>query len=635
MKVNVNKEQLIKHHFWILSACYLLVVLIPLFLLWTGVSGAILKEKEDLEKTKKNVSGYKDPKNQKWVDAYTKQDGYVERKKNDVWKQAWELQKDMMTWPPDLQETFSRRYPYMGDPISDTDAIDYGRQYSKQFPELYELVDPVRSRDTGAVQFKTGNSLEGMVALLDLKHDFNLPTKDDIWLAQEDLWVKRELLRIVRNANDSVAFFKEVKPGADAGKSKPAGDAAAKDKKEAQPAAAAKDNKEAKEASAAAPPPSDPNHKIFRNAYWQLELTLSRTNNDKNPYQLSGKITNITDHKLGCGNVYRVFVDEDNSVGLPIDREPLAAGESYEFPKADIPQTVQVRGLYGVEQIFTWRTAPVKRIDDLRINYNSSRTASIYRLDLWERPRWSPAETKPEGEGGDPNAGAAGETMGKKMMGMGMMGMAGGTAASGDVTKHQLQLRRYTDTNEQVRHMPVALVVVMDEANIPDFLAAVDNSKLRIQLLQFHWHHLRGERLQPPAEESPEEPSRAVASTPGVPRPGIGVPGMPPGGGGWREQMQQQSGMMNRKMGAMLQASGGSGVPPGFPRRMTGFGGAGAMGGPLQRIPGGPGFTGTPGTEEEEEAEMNLVEVAVYGLASLYEKYPPKPAAAAPSGEQK
>ena len=33
--------------------------------------------------------------------------------------------------------------------------------------------------------------------------------------------------------------------------------------------------------------------------------------------------------------------------------------------------------------------------------------------------------------------------------------------------------------------------------------------------------------------------------------------------------------------------------------------------------------TGT-GSEEEEQEDLNLLEVAVYGLASLYERFPPK-----------
>jgi hypothetical protein len=613
MKVNVNKEQLLKHHFWILSGCYLLVVLIPLVLLGTGVSDSITKEQQTLESAKKDIKGVTNPKNQKWVDAFEKQDKFVEDKKNIIWAKAWELQKDMMTWPPDLQETFSQRYRYMGDPISDTDSYVYSQKYSTQFQELFDLVDPVRSRDEGAVQFRTGNSLKDMVELLGIDHKFTLPTKDDIWLAQEDLWVKRELLRIVRDANDAVATFKEVKPGAAGDKSAAGADAA--------------EGKEKKEVKAAEPPPaSDPNHKIFRNPYWELDLSLIRSNKGKSPFQLSGKITNISDHKLACGNIYKVKMDRNPDSAfalLPIDREPLAAGESDTFG-FDVPPTVQVRGLYGVEQVWTWRTAPVKRIDEVRLGYNSSRTASIYTPAKWVKPRWVQAD-KPEGDSAPapeaPDMGARGKFGGMTMPGMGGMG----SAAQGEQTKHGLNLIRYSDANEQVRHMPVAMVVVMDESHIPDLLAAVDNSNLRIQLLQFHWHHLRGEKIQPPAQES-SEASPQPTNTPRLPgMPGGFVPGASPGS--TQQMMQRQGGMMNKQMGAMMKGMmGGTGMRQG--------GGAGGMGmGLFGQRPLASGPSGTPGTEEEEEAEMDLVEVAVYGLASLYERYPPK-SATAPGGSQ-
>jgi hypothetical protein len=34
---------------------------------------------------------------------------------------------------------------------------------------------------------------------------------------------------------------------------------------------------------------------------------------------------------------------------------------------------------------------------------------------------------------------------------------------------------------------------------------------------------------------------------------------------------------------------------------------------------------GTVSDEDEEQEDLNLLEVAVYGLASLYERYPPAP----------
>lgn len=40
---------------------------------------------------------------------------------------------------------------------------------------------------------------------------------------------------------------------------------------------------------------------------------------------------------------------------------------------------------------------------------------------------------------------------------------------------------------------------------------------------------------------------------------------------------------------------------------------------------------GSVGSEDEEQEDLNLLEVAVYGLASIYERYPPAPKPAEPS----
>ena len=51
---------------------------------------------------------------------------------------------------------------------------------------------------------------------------------------------------------------------------------------------------------------------------------------------------------------------------------------------------------------------------------------------------------------------------------------------------------RYIDVTDQVRRMPVALVLVIDQMFIQDALAAYANSTLRFQVTQFHWTRFRG-----------------------------------------------------------------------------------------------------------------------------------------------
>src|SRR5439155_3731702 len=75
-------------------------------------------------------------------------------------------------------------------------------------------------------------------------------------------------------------------------------------------------------------------------------------------------------------------------------------------------------------------------------------------------------------------------------------------------------------------------------------------------------------------------------------------------------------------------STGRSVAPPAPPG-----GGPPAGFGPIRPPGGGPPFGGGPGgiiwnEQMPEEGTGNLVELSVYGIASIYERYPPKPATA-------
>src|SRR5262249_12347624 len=141
---------------------------------------------------------------------------------------------------------------------------------------------------------------------------------------------------------------------------------------------------------------------------------------------------------------------------------------------------------------------------------------------------------------------------------------------------------RYVHVTErgQVRRMPVALAVTVEQAHIPNVLAAFSNSPLRMQVTQVHMVHVRSDMLRPPAEG-------------GAP----GVPGGPDDGG----------------------------LPPkpGFPRSPRGEGGTPDDLGPGVARPGFPALGGPPGTSGSpagqglfaagagEEDEGNLVGLTV------------------------
>src|SRR5207248_2814888 len=152
-----------------------------------------------------------------------------------------------------------------------------------------------------------------------------------------------------------------------------AGPVAEKDTKsaKAEPAALEKDQTPAKPIPPATK--GDPNHKIFRNPYWEFDLTLAGT--DRGKYVLRGKLTNLTKRKQALDIKFKVFLQDPNTVADPSFVEltvadlPLAAGDSKEIANQPVPEQKAIEGLFGVEQVLNWKTAAVKRLDQLQLMF--------------------------------------------------------------------------------------------------------------------------------------------------------------------------------------------------------------------------------------------------------------------------
>jgi hypothetical protein len=629
MAATLDKDTLAKHSFWILAGTFVVLVLGCLTVLATSVSDSVRKEQDDLKKAQDLVQGIKDPKNPAYEEAYKKQDQFVNGKKDDVWGKAWKTQEDMMTWPRDLQARF-QKYKYFGDDIPPlADRSDFDDKYAAQLVDVWEVVQPVKSKGEGVVQCK-GPWTE--VLQLDRTFAQKPPTKDDIWLTQEELWVKREMLRIIRDANESVARFKEVaaETGTDKGKKEGKASAGDQDAKTAKPETGAADKSQEAAKSAPAPaaaPKADSNHKIFRNAYWEFDLTLVGPESGK--YFLRGKLTNIGRRKQPLDTKFKVFLQDIRAADEPafqlisMGDLPLAVGESKQINQPVEAQKA-IEGLFGVEQVLNWRTAAVKRLDDLKLMDQAQSSRTIVRM---LKPPGFISTASPEG--GDSSASAdAAQTAGAVPGGPG--GSAGPVQAT--TTLNGLELNRYTEVSEQVRYMPVAMVVVVDEEHLPELLAAFVNSKLRIQITQYHWQHCR-DRMNPslnepenfqyvPGQLSSGPMARGERPSSGMPRGATSIGGR-----------NVQYGVRSDYPGP---GGRGSGVRPGAPGvpfapsggRMPMAGGPGPVR-PGPSVPGmGRSLSSGPGTvseEDEEQEDLNLLEVAVYGLASLYERYPPAP----------
>src|SRR5262249_24000315 len=448
-----------------------------------------------------------------------------EAQEKKIWEHAWKDQESLFTWPdgiPQEQLDVLNKLRFY-DSIDSTIRTTYADgRYKSQVNELYAVVQPK------VVQLGAGLRWVSQWASLP-------PTSEDMWLAQEDLWVQHGLLQIIRDTNDLLAALKVEKT-------------------------------------------VNERQKVFSNANWVLELTLAPVNGKPG---IKYKLHNNSKRRQVLPVTFQVEYASVKDL-LEVQGEPLAPGKSISGERALEVQFSSARELTSARQQFDWRTVPVKRVDQIVMAQNSSRTA--------QSPLKPPLRFKA------PEAAAGGdETRPSSSDDAPMPGRPGASGATGrpdvSMTENKLYRNRYIECSEQVRRMPVALAVVIDQAHMQDLLAAVANSPLRIQTTQWHWSRFHGDIKPVDLESSPD-------GTPGPPVVGGKAPAAPP--------------TLSRPPSSERDdVDPGKGRPAfmGAPRPGQGF------------FPGREVFS-SASTAVADEQEWDLVELAIYGIASLYERYP-------------
>lgn len=530
--MKLDKETFVKHHFWYLLGILVPLIFLALFLLWSGTAGAIEENQKKLEDKKKlleGIAGQKILPNSKWIAELDKREKAALSQRDAIWKAMWEAQADLVTFPPVLAK---HKDGYFGEKMDPRDRLQYAAtddQYKAQLEPVIQLVEPVDAQGRGVVQHNPKEKdWYGQLRVI-LEWRGETPNTEEIWLAQEDLWVKRELLRAVRQANDSVAVFKRQQPAPKPDKSK-----------------------------------GEFDRQVFTNPTWKMEVAAA-SREGKGILRL--RLTNISRRRQEVRVDFDVsFRGTQATERVVIDGEPLAPGASLE---KEVPLTLSAQlgnaeGVAGVRQIFDWRTAPVKRVDQLAIGYHCPRTAA---QALKAYPF---LELK-----GDPKQGVMTES---------------------EYTDEGLRRKRYSEISPEVRRMPVAIVVIVDQSNIQDFLSAFASSKLQVQTTQWHWERYRGE-IRP--KGLPTLASKRSPGAGGRPQP----PPPPAAGGGDDEYIEGPRGV------------GRPGARPG-----------GRPGTPRPASPAAPAIPSAPGAPRSyEDKEYELVQLTVYGIASLYERFPPNP----------
>lgn len=591
-KMKIDMKQINKFRFWI-GLGVLVVLLLTLSYLQLTATGGEKEQKAYAEKLKA-VKGLSDFKNEKFLPSWNAREEKLKTQRDEIWNKAWLPQKDMQTWfkrdeiwekkydtksgklvwskiDPNIPEKLSMnannegnwRYP---SEIIDGTTLDIYKDtlYLTQFHNFEkELVDA-----RFPVEFNNG--FDSLMAPITWKRG-STPTAEEVWLAQESFWVKREIIRDILRAIQSIGLM--------------------------TPDTIAKDE---------VTPPEVKARKRFYNSIWEVDLMFESLEREKFISPKS-KIMNVhQDQRIlpldnpVVGSTTEFVLRQGNTVvPLRAQGEPLGFGQMREFLKDKLllPFSFDINKDFTLEQVFTSKNTPIKMINALEIARTSHRMANlklVSRSPNVLRKDTGGVEAAAEGgagpgspPGGMPGAPPGGMPGGGMMMGRG----SGGAAVAKDPTLiNGIDRAIYIHTTDQCRHLPFAMSLILDQTIMNEVLASLANSKLRIQLTQFHYQHYNGYKSSNfiAGAAGPTDTSAENSGGPGNTgfRPPVAGPGSPsgfrppPGSGG---------------------GSDSGGMPPSGP---------GAMG----------SFRSGSGRATDGLGDINIVELNLYGIASLFEK---------------
>jgi hypothetical protein len=651
--MKLDKDTLVKQRFWLMLGGAVVLVVVSFFLMATGVRSSIDKERKAVDQVIKNLTSFGDAKSDEWVKLAERSAAEKEKQKTVVWQAAAAQQADIMTWPdavedayefrdgqfakeitatrkkdekgeageapkndashfrgtiteandkwikvagnprkffqtpdtkvqitaePEIKDaTFSslkigdrvsitfERGKYFGDSLTTNQQTDFATSYNaelgnNQLKEIIALVEPLNAKGEGVVQFpgwvpSAENPLPPKAVPYfhyvfdEWKRDKDI--SDEAWMAQEDLWIQREIYRLVRAANDSVARFQ----------------------------------------------PDKEKEGVFTNPYWRITALVAK---DKT---LNIKITNLLDQRQDLDVTFRMLLKkEGNPVLVKIPGLPLApkgtpaskdaASDTLEVTYDAAQLGVVPQGVFGIEQVLTWKTAAVKRIDDISMGIGGSGDSSVaHRMyaktlkpfrepEKKEEPKTDPANPAPTlteapGPARRPFRGGPGRE---------------GLGVAVNATSNGLVKDRYLEVSREARRMPIGVVLIVDQQHVERVQAAFADSKLRFLTTQVIMNRY-------PKTVRPQETAEAASGVPAAPGPRT-------------ERTERTERPRLRQVFPPVGGPRLGGMVPGRGGRFPGPWGGGAE-------------TGSAEASDEQESNVELV---LYGIVSLYERFPPRAA---------
>ncbi len=654
--MKLDQETVVKHQFWFLLGGY--------FVLWlTAVLWMKFSYPSEIEELKKKydgaASGVKTALSSGPVNTATflppwdQETKEFSNHKGVIWGDAWHFQEGMYDWPAE----WMRKYQGMKTPQVQLSSDDKNDYKEKLYPEQIKNLRTNMPKVLNPVELK-----DGFDNIFQPKKDWReIPTREEIWLAQEDYWVKRELLYVVWGCVAQQAAMELLEID---------------EKKEPMPQGVEVRQR-------------------YRNKNWEITLHIRKGKNGmvigrdstiknihptRQPQALTSAKGQGIWFNIGQDNVHTTF---------EVRGEPVSWNDKKNFSEEDYPNPLSgfkwdkdylKEHPIFVSQGFDQTNCPIRRINAMELSKQDCRTfiwplqpnhllAELDALPDDQDPAKKAAASSSASSGGDTEGTSRGmgkAAMMEQMTGssgrLGGPGVGGATAPAGNRTpNNDIERNRYLQPADQDKkfnppshHLPLAIQLIVEQAHMHDILLALANSRLRFQITQVEFRH---EKDYVPQSDS-DKKDGPDAGTPkvfagnmpammggmGRGSSGMGAMSRPGGGGRGSSSMRGGPPMGGGGMRAGPPMSGGSGNPMAMMMMMQQSGrGAPTGGGPMQPsvnfAPGAmrgtvPTGTGTdPNQAASNQADDNLVELTIYGIATLYREPDAPQTTAAPAGQ--
>lgn len=635
MAAKFDIEIIKKNLFWILLGVVSLIQVAAIVLLLISDPAATQrKEYQDREKEMKAINDFK---NEKFLPPWKERKDEFTAEKNVIWEKAWKPQEPIYYFPVGI-----KKLEYPDEKPTSAELTSYrDRYYKDQFDRFVTEVSSPRfevekggktdryllmqgpspivfggagGSATGMPGFAGGDSggspampagpgpglsrgeggaggpgmaaggapvsvSPGVRGILGELPTFTVPPNpEEFWILQEDLSVRREMVHTLRKALAEMAVMTR----------KPA-------------------------------PNDNPGAVVLVNAAWELTLIpeaggkLSEKSTLRNVHG-QGRPQALYDKALGWKTEFLLAQGANTRVTLSFDGDPLPYGQARSFKEFGAMNvgTLDFSQEFLATQVFKQANCPLRKVSAIEIGTLGQDIRNFKPADL--KIRATLPEEKGEDLAGGGADGAPGLPGGPPGMDGGAMGSmmpggapgAGGAAGPRNATAlNRLDRARYLVSNEVCRHLPIAVKLQVDQAYVNTVLSTLANNKLRMQITQVEWNHVPR--------------SRPMLMAAGMPGAGFGFPGAPPGG-------MPGTGFPPGGPGLAPGGLPGTGLPPGGPGMAPG-GIPGVPGRPPVGAPGGPGVGSNPALASLGLEDGNLIDLTIYAIASLYERYPPKPGA--------